>query len=437
MNKYIYFLLLSFLSIGPISAMQNNDFFDELDELSVLGNKRPYLELEEQYEPFSKYSDEVAASSEVSLEDHPTIPAAASITLSYIKKIVCKNCDSSFKNSSHARDHVIAQHLKILPFKCSAAGCQYSATQASNVTQHIKKTHPSSDLKPIRPSAQEMHEIKKMVEGYLEISEQEEASLEDSTIPVATSATHDKQYACKTCNSSFKRAPTLEDHIISKHLKLHPFLCSATGCQYSATQVSNVTQHIKKAHPSLDLKPIRPSEQEMSELKKQIEKHMDKMPKRRPRTRLADQLNQKGNEAFSSDISEVPVQSIEGSSDDLAIPAAASEEKHQIKEHLQIPEQGPQKKSHVQNGNKYICKTCNAIFFYRGLCEDHIVRYHLQVFPYKCAVDKCYYTGSTRGNVFGHLRNKHRGLSNLKPIEPSEEKMLELKKQIAEYLLIS
>lgn len=284
MNKYTYLLLLSLMGAGAINAMQpdateqeQEDFFDNLQPLVPGSLELPSPSKKKQEaRPLPERPPLLELFEETDQDDHEEgehIPAAASST-THNKTYACKTCDSSFSRVSTLRNHIIAQHLKLCPFSCSEAGCQYSATQESNVIAHIKRRHPNLDLKPIYPSEQEMRELEKQIEKHMVKIPEHKGSFKKRSFQSIVQDPK-KKHACKSCDLSYNDYRDLKKHIIAIHLAIFPHKCPVLDCKFGSAKRNIVTAHIKKKHPTLQsLEPLGPSADEMLQIEEQFAQHV-------------------------------------------------------------------------------------------------------------------------------------------------------------------
>ena len=56
-----------------------------------------------------------------------------------IKEKMCDQCDKSFADARHLREHVLAIHDKLKPFGCEI--CDFKCARIDNLNTHRKKSH--------------------------------------------------------------------------------------------------------------------------------------------------------------------------------------------------------------------------------------------------------------------------------------------------------
>lgn len=246
--KYIYFLLLSFMTIGTLNAM----------------------------EPAS--DDDVATKRKSSFKAH-----LATYCCNYSEG--GKKCNAQFLQFAPVKSHVMA-HLDIKPYRCNLPGCTYSCTHKHSLMSHLKSTHKQSEIGIAPLSEETQQRINQRINPYiLKMREPRSTLALDVSTPI---------YQCSystggnTCNKQFPQKKQAKQHVMM-HLKIKPFHCKAEGCKHQAARKFLLAKHIKSFHPksNLPVKPLSP------ETKKQIkesvspyiltigktEKHQAKVPR--------------------------------------------------------------------------------------------------------------------------------------------------------------
>lgn len=245
--KYIYFLLLSFVTIGTLNAME-------------------------------PASDNVATKRKGAFRAH-----VVAYCCNYSEG--GKKCNAQFSQFAPAKGHVMA-HLDIKPYRCSLPGCAYSCTHKHSLMSHLKSTHKQSEI-AIAPLSEEIQQrIEQRINPYILKTQEPQSMLAlDVSKPI-----HQCIYSTggNTCNKQFSQRKQAKQHVMM-HLKIKPFHCKAEGCEHQSPRGILLARHIKKLHPesNLTVEPLSPKAKK--QIKESVspyiltigktEKHQAKVPR--------------------------------------------------------------------------------------------------------------------------------------------------------------
>ena len=196
-----------------------------------------------------------------------------------IKPFKCPQCNFKAVRKSHVNHHIEAVHLKLKEFSCTF--CDKTFGWNSNLKKHIKRTHScnkeftySESLErqnQVEDHPRELNDIKdNSKQSYHgEVSEKinqthnedvskdqditnevrENGNVQFSKNEFKTGSVHHekgKAKMCLICIKSFLSTQDLKEHVMAMHDKIKPFKCSL--CNFKSVRKRRLKYHIEYVH---------------------------------------------------------------------------------------------------------------------------------------------------------------------------------------------
>lgn len=146
------------------------------------------------------------------------------------KPFKCRECDASFVQHRHAKNHMRSYHGLVASAIIAFPGKRKSLVEVSPTFAKIRKTSEITNLVRTRSSTSANHSV------------QSQSKLSDSA---QGSKAPDGKYRCNFCNAVFKRAFTRKCHE-NRHTGLTPYECELCEEKFPSPNLRN--HHRMKAH---------------------------------------------------------------------------------------------------------------------------------------------------------------------------------------------
>ena len=165
----------------------------------------------------------------------------------------CPKCKQLVKDNNKYKVHSCQDKDRMPTFNCKE--CNASVTSKKGLKAHIQRVHNTESLEQCKfcPKLFTPYNLKNHLKNGPHNVKTKcticGKSIAKIKVHIETSHKSDieKRFKCDQCSKGFVSKTQLNSHIMNVHLKLRPYKCRH-GCDQDYNDLSNLTQHEKRAH---------------------------------------------------------------------------------------------------------------------------------------------------------------------------------------------
>ena len=168
------------------------------------------------------------------------------------KVYICDICSHKAPTKQFLKDHFLALHKDMEPFRCKKRKCQYKCFSREKLDYHFKTKHPivhECELcKAVLSTGQALRLHMQGVHEQVRVQcEQCTFTCSPSYLKIHIESKHEgKLYYCDMCEHTTHKKILLKRHIQAMHADIKPFMCDR--CDYKCSRKEKLKLHIHSEH---------------------------------------------------------------------------------------------------------------------------------------------------------------------------------------------
>ena len=168
------------------------------------------------------------------------------------KVYICDICSHKAPTKQFLKDHFLALHKDMEPFRCKKRKCQYKCFSREKLDYHFKTKHPivhECELcKAVLSTGQALRLHMQGIHEQVRVQcEQCTFTCSPSYLKIHIESKHEgKLYYCDMCEHTTHKKILLKRHIQAMHTDIKPFMCDR--CDYKCSRKEKLKLHIHSEH---------------------------------------------------------------------------------------------------------------------------------------------------------------------------------------------